>query len=127
MNLLVELQKIEHEIRDLEYRQISAKNGITDIRREITLLSLKELALTDNIKNLKKNSVIVLAAEFRRSKEDLNRTRIRLDLIGKDKVNLEKALKIIDDFLEKARAKLADLKELETSNVLQGDFGSKNE
>ena len=126
MNILLELDKLEHEIRDLEYRSVNVKNGITSIDREIVLLSMKEVAVSENIKNLKKSSIIVLASEFKRSKEDLSRTRTRLEMIRKDKSNLENALTVTSSFLDKARAKLDSLRKMEVTNVLYGNFGSKD-
>jgi len=126
MNYLAELEKAEHEVRDLEFRYANVKDGIGSIDREIALLSVKDVALSENIKNLKKSSVIVLASEFRRSKEDLNRTKTRLDMIKKDKLNLENALAVTLSFLEKARLKLDSIRKSESTNVLQGEFGNKD-
>ena len=126
MSYSQDLDKAEHEVRDLEFRHTNVKNGIESIDREIILLLLKDAALSENIKNLKKSSTIVLASEFRRSKEDLKRTRARLEMIRKDKVNLEKALADTFSYLSKARGRLDSLRKMEVSNVLQGNFGSKN-
>jgi predicted nuclease with TOPRIM domain len=127
MNYLKELEKIESEVKDLEYRHSNVKDGINSIDREIILLCLKERALEDNIKNLKKRSFIVLASEYRRSKEDLLRTKTRLEMIRKDKANLENALNVTFNFLTKARAKLDELRQSEVTNVLQGSFGSNDD
>lgn len=126
MNLFVEIEKAEREVRDLEFRLASFKDGILGIDREIALQTIKEVALLENLKNLKKSNVIVVASEYRRSREDLKRTQTRLDMIRKDKQNLEDALVKVIDFSVKAKTKLADLKEIQGTNVLTGNFGNKN-
>lgn len=123
MTLPTELDKAESEIKDLEHRATAVRDGVVNIEKEITLLSLKELALSDNINNLKRNSVIVLAAEFRRSKEEITKTQTRLAIIRKEKSDLEKALAQTIKVLNKSRLKLNDLLKEKENNVLQGRFG----
>jgi chromosome segregation ATPase len=115
-----ELEKSEHEVRDLEYRSNGIKDKVAFIDQEVVLLSLKELALQDNIKNLKKNSIIVLASEFKRSKDDLIKTKNLLDFKRKEREDLDKALKQTLTFLGKAKLKLDALREAAENNVLQG-------
>lgn len=126
MNPLVEIEKTERDIKDLEFRLSSFKDGVLGIDREIALQTIKEVALLENIKNLKKSNIIVVASEFRRSRDSLKITQNRLEMIRKDKQNLEDALGKVVDLLVKAKAKLSDLKELQGTNVLVGNFGSRD-
>lgn len=125
MNLHIELEKAEREVKDLECRQASFRDGVLSVDKEITLLSIKELSLRENLKNLRKESIIVLAVEFRRIQEDLTRTTVRLAMIRKDKISLENSLVKVIEFLSRAKLKLAELKELEGTNVISGNFWPK--
>lgn len=119
-----EIDALEHELRDLDYKLAGFKSGIAAVDKEIVLISMKELALKDNIKNLRKNSFIVLASEFKRSKEDLVRTSIHLESVKKHKGELEKGYAQVQDYQMRARVKYNDLKRDEVSNVLP--FERKN-
>jgi len=124
MSLFTEIEAAEKQIKETESRLNSIKDGLASIEREIVLLSLKELALNDNLKILRKNTCIVLASEFKRSKEDLNRTQTRMAMIRKDKESLEKAKAAALSFLAKSKEKLEELKASEVNNVL--DFKTKS-
>ena len=124
MSLFTEIEAAEKQIKETESRLNSIKDGLASIEREIVLLSLKELALNDNLKILRKNTGIVLASEFKRSKEDLNRTQTRMAMIRKDKESLEKAKAAALSFLAKSKEKLEELKASEVNNVL--DFKTKS-
>jgi chromosome segregation ATPase len=118
MNILLNIEKTEREIRELEIRSKSVSDQVLLIKREIVLLSLKERALLDNIENLKKTKAIVIALEYKRSKEDLNRTQSRLDMVRPDLTKLEKAVAEINVHVAKLAAVLTELKTQEVSNVL---------
>jgi len=122
-----ELEKAEHEVRDLEYRTAGVKDKISFLDKELVLLALKELSLQDNIINLKKNSLIVLIAEYSRSKEDLARTKVRLIEVRKQKLELDGALKTTLKFLGKAKLKLDAILKNKENNVLEGKFGNQND
>lgn len=124
MNYLLQLEKAEHEVRDLEHRLNNVKDGINSIDREIVLLAVKEVGLIENLKNLRKNTSIPLLTEYRRSKDDLNRTQARLEIIRKSKAELEKASTDIVNYLSKSRGRLDSLRSMEVTNVIQ--FKGKN-
>lgn len=124
MNLYTEIEATERQIKETESRINSIKDGLTSVDREIVLLSLKELALKDNLKLLRKSNAIVLVSEFKRSKEDLVRTETRLSMIRTDKESLERAKNEALKYLVKFKEKLEELKASEVSNVLE--FKAKN-
>lgn len=126
MSLYTEIEASERHVKETESRINSIKDGLTSVEREIILLTLKELALKDNMKILRKTPVIVLVSEFKRSKEDLNRTQTRLGMIRKDKETLEKAKTDALAFLAKSKEKLEELKASEVSNVLEFKAKSTN-
>lgn len=126
MNLYTEIEAAERQIKETESRINSIKDGIASVEREIVLLSLKELALKDNIKILRKSTGIVLVAEFKRSKEDLARTTTRLSMIRTDKESLERAKVDAHKYLAKFKEKLEELKASEVSNVLEFKTKSPN-
>ena len=115
MSLYTEIEASERHVKETESRINSIKDGLTSVEREIILLTLKELALKDNMKILRKTPVIVLVSEFKRSKEDLNRTQTRL---GAKTDALA--------FLAKSKEKLEELKASEVSNVLEFKAKSTN-
>lgn len=127
MNQLIQLEKAEQEVVGLQSRCTSIRDGITVIEREIAFQNVKKQVLSDNIENLRISHLVVSAEEYRRIKEDLARATARLEIITKDKANLENALTLTIKVLAKARAALEDLKNNEVSNVLQGKFGNQND
>lgn len=119
MSIYIEVDKVEHQIRDLEFKQKSAQNGLIDLEREMVLLNIKKTALSENIKNLKKNEIIIISIpEFKKSKEELNRAITRMEMVKTEKEKVQRALKSIEEFIAKAYEKLKELKSQEVSNVI---------
>ena len=78
-----------------------------------------------NITFLKKNKIIALASEFKKAKEDLKKTKIRLTQLKSDKMINEKAHKELSYMLEKNKEAYDKLAQTSENNVLQGKFGRK--
>lgn len=120
-----DLTKIDRNIKDSEIRLKTFELNIETIQKEIDFLANLESQLESNITFLKKNKIIALASEFKKSKEDLKKTKIRLTQLKSDKTINEKAHKELSHMLQKNRELYDRLAQAGENNVLQGKFGRK--
>jgi chromosome segregation ATPase len=125
VNKQQELDKLAHSIKDAEVRLKVFKSNLDTIEKELTQLGMLESKLRDNIKYLRKKHVIALALEYRKSKDELNKTKNRLAMIRIDRENISRASKEVEDFLNKNKESYAGLLK-EQNNVIKGTFGRKN-
>lgn len=121
----VEILKLERLIKDAEVRAHTFKLQIETVQKEIDSLLNLEKQLQNNINYLKGNKTIALVAEYKKAKEDLKKTKLRLSFLKADKLTGEKAYKDILNTIEKSKENLKKLSE-EKNNVIKGKFG-KNE
>lgn len=74
---------------------------------------------------MKKNKIVTLAQEFKKAKEDLKKTKIKLTQLKSDKMINEKAHKELSFMLEKNKEAYDKLAQQNENNVLQGKFGGR--
>jgi len=122
-----ELAKIDRNIKDAEIRLKNFTLNIETIQKEIDFLENVGEQLDENIKYLKKNKIITLAEEYKKSKENLKKTKTRLVQLKSDKIINEKAYKELDVYLEKNKELYDKLSKQGENNVLQGKFGRNRE
>lgn len=125
MSRQTDLEKIDRTIKDCEIRIKTFEVNIGTIQKEVDFLFKVETQLEENITYLKKNKIIALASEFRKAKEDLKKTKIRLTQLKSDKMINEKAHKELSYMLEKNKEAYDKLAQTNENNVLQGKFGRK--
>jgi chromosome segregation ATPase len=118
-----DLIKIERAIKDCEIRLKTFYTNISIIQKEVDLLSVNESKLQENIDCLKNNKAAVLAVEYRKSKEDLKKTKVRLSQLRSDLGATEKAHRDIQNFLTKNKEAYDKLANSNENNVLLGKFG----
>jgi chromosome segregation ATPase len=124
VNFQVELEKADRIIKDTEIKLNTIKSSLTVVDNELQQLILLETELEDNLKFLKKKNIIALAQEYKKAKEDLNKTKNRLAMLRIDSGNMKRALRDCEVFLQKAKESYVKLLKGK-DNVIRGKFGSK--
>lgn len=126
MSRQTDLDKLDRNIKDTEIRLKTFEVNIGTIQKELDFLKNLEDQLETNISFLKKNKIVTLAQEYKKAKEDLKKTKIRLTQLKSDKMINEKAHKELGVMLEKNRETYDRLAQQQgQNNVLQGKFGRK--
>ena len=120
-----DLTKLEHHIKDCENRLKTFNSNIDTIQKELGFLCNLENQLESNIAFLKKNKTITLATEYKKAKEDLKKTKIRLTQLKSDKAINEKAYKELESILARNKESYDKLAKQSENNVLQGKFGRR--
>ena len=127
MNKLEELTRLDRLIKDAELRLNTYKIQIEAIQKEIDFLEKLEIQLQGNINYLKENKIVALATEYKKAKEDLKKTKVRLGFLKSDRLTNEKARKDVIETLEKSKKAYDKLNKENENNVLQGKFGKKRD
>lgn len=126
MSKATEIDKLDRSIRDGEIRIRTVQSNIDQLTKEIETLSDLEKQLEENVKQLKKKKITVIATEFKKAKEDLAKTKVRLTHLGNERENFKKSAENAKKVMEQAREAMEKLKKTDDNNVLQGKFGRKN-
>ena len=125
MSKIDELTKIDRNIKDAEIRLKTFGLNIDTIQKELDFLTHLENQLLVNITTLKTIKIVTLAQEYKKAKEDLKKTKIKLTQLKSDKAINEKAVKELGFILEKNKEAYDKLSKQNENNVLQGKFGRK--
>ena len=96
-----DLAKLDRAVKDIEQRLKNFSASMDVIKKELDFLSTIEEQLESNIKYLKKIKTIALASEYKKAKEDLKKTKVRLQQLKGDLFNNEKAHKELEALLKK--------------------------
>lgn len=118
-----DLATLEHIFVENEAKLRSIRAHILSTTRDIETLSQLEGNLIDNVKYLKKNKVITMADNYKKAKDDLAKTVVKVVSLMNDRENLRKAAKQCEKEMDVAQSRI---KELQKDNVLYGNFGRKN-
>lgn len=113
-----EQAKIDRAIKDAEVRIRTFQTNIDAIDKEISIVSLSEKALEENVKCLKTKRIIAIAQEYKKAKEDLKKTQNRLLILRNDREHFNKALCNIEDLLKQSKKELDKLQNSVDNNVL---------
>jgi chromosome segregation ATPase len=124
VNKKIELEKLDRAIKDGEIRLRTVKTNIEVLTREIDTLSQLEGELIDNIKFLKQNKVVAMAGEFKKVKEDLAKTTIRIIALRNDREHFRKSANDVDELIKKAKKDIEKLNN-KNDNILYGKFKRK--
>lgn len=122
-----DIAKLDRNIKDGEIRLKTFAVNIVTIQKEVDFLSNLEKQLETNIGFLKKNKIVTLAEEYKKAREDLKKTKIRLMQLRSDKAVNEKAHKDLENTVIKNKEAYEKLVKQEENNVLHGKFGRKSE
>jgi predicted nucleic acid-binding Zn-ribbon protein len=119
MSKLENITKLDRAIKDAEIRIRTVLVNVEALTKEIDLLSSKAKTLEENVKCLKQNRIIAVAQEFKKSKEELYRTRSRITTLGNDREHFLKSSDDMKAFIEKTKKELEKLTNDNDNNVLQ--------
>jgi seryl-tRNA synthetase len=122
-----EILRLEQLIKDAELRSGTFKIQIETIQKELDSLYTVEKQLEDNIKYLKRTKIVALASEYKKAKNDLKKTKLRLGFLKSDRTNNDKAYKDTINTLEKIKESYIKLTKENENNVLCGKFGKKSD
>ena len=111
-----DLDKLNQVIEDAEKRVKTLQNSIDAINKEIGALITFEITLEENIKCLKRKQIVAIAQEFKKTKEELKKTRQKMGELSNDKEHFIKASKDVHGLIKKTKDDLEKLQK--SSNVL---------
>lgn len=97
MSITDDLNQAAQKLLEADMRLRTIKVQIDILEREIRLLISLEAQLEENIRWLKRRKVITVANEYRKAKEDLQKTLARCSMLKIDKGNNMKSY----DYAEK--------------------------
>lgn len=121
-----DLAKLDQAIKDAEKRIKTIQSNIDALNKELSTLSTFEDTLLENVKCLKKNQIIAIAQEFKKTKEDLKKTRARITMLNNDKEHFIKSSRDAHTFIKKNQEEIDRLEKDRNNNVLSFKDGRKN-
>lgn len=101
-------ERLEQAIKDAEARLRVFRTTLEGISKELRDLRAVEIILTDNIETLKSKTVIILANEYRKAREDLGKTKSRMAIVRIDYDNVFKAAHEVELYLAKAKEEMSN-------------------
>ena len=122
-----DVDKLDRLVRDIEIRLHTIKMSIDSLTKEIDILAELEIQLDQNVKCLKKKNVIAIAAEFKKSKDDLARAKARSIILKNDREHFRKNSAEMDAMAKKTKEELKKLQKIGQNNVLLGKFRRKGD
>lgn len=123
MSKQIELEKLDRTIKDGNIRLQTVNAQMHTLNKDIEALSELQDRLIDNIRFLKKKQIIAMAGEYKKAKEDLAKTVIRLISLQNDREHFRKAIAHVQQVMHEAEETIVKLKSI--NNVVHGDFGRK--
>ena len=121
-----DIAKLDRTVKDTEIRITTVLANVDALVKEINTLYNKEQELEENVKCLKKNRIIAIAQEFKKSKEELERIRARIIMLNNDKEHFLKSSENMRTFLQDTQKQLEKLQNNSDNNVLQFNRGNRN-
>ena len=126
MNKQMELDKLDRTIKDGTIRACTVKSNIEILDRQIDSLGEAERQLEENLKFLKQEKGIAVSVdEFKKIKEELAKTRIRLITSKNEREDFRKALNNVNKAIEDSKEAIEKIKKDGENNVLRLNFGKK--
>ena len=126
MSRIVELDMLNRAIKDAEIRLGSVKSAVEQIDKEIASLTPRKEELERNLEFLKQSTTIPLAQEFKRTRAELSKTRIRLANITSDRTKANDAIIAITEIIAKFKKDYEEMIIKSENNILRGSFGGSN-
>jgi chromosome segregation ATPase len=125
LSKLEELDRLERALSDAEIGLKSILLNLEKIDNEIAILVQRKNELTQNIEFHKKEDVVPIAQEYRKSKEELAKIIARLILLNSDRNKSQSAIKTTESIIEKFKRDHMELLKTGDNNVLRPAFGGK--
>lgn len=126
MSKQVELEKLDRAIKDGQIRLGTVKNNLDLLDREIATLTELQSELEANVKCLKQKNIVAIATEFKKSKEDLKKTKLRLTLATAERDDFKRALEFTHKVIKDSQEAIERIKKSGENNVLHANFGKKD-
>ena len=120
-----DLLKADRAVKDYEIRFQTATSQLATIEKELKELLLVQKQLEENVKILKKNKIIAVAAEYKKAKADLKRV-VDSSLKIKNDMNHYKKSKDEAEMMLLATKNNYEKLLNDVNNVLEVQFGRKN-
>jgi len=118
-----ELNKLYRAIKDSEVRMNTFSVNMNTIQKEMNFHINTEKQLEENLAYLKDIKVIALATQYKKTKEDIGKTKKRLSELRSDMASNKKAYEDTETVLKKNRTAYDKLTKDSENNVIQGKFG----
>ena len=118
-----ELNKLYRSIKDSEVRMNTFAVNMATIQKEMNFHINTEKQLEENLTYLKSIKVIALATEYKKTKEDMGKTKKRLSDLRNDMASNKKAYRDTEVILKKNKDAYDKLTEASENNVIEGKFG----
>lgn len=126
MNKQIELEKLDRAIKDSNIRACTVKSNVEILDRDIASMEELECTLEENLKFLKQQKVVAMADQFKKAKEDLKRTRVRLITLKNEREDFRKALNNVNQVIRDSMEAIEKIKKDGDNNVLRANFGKKD-
>ena len=125
MNKQAELERLDRAIKDSNIRACTVKTNIEVLDRDIANMSAIEQTLEENIQVLKQQKIVAIAEEFKKAKEELKKTRVRLITLRNEREDYRKALNNVNQVIKDSTEAIEKIKRDGENNVLRANFGKK--
>lgn len=122
MGHLQELDKLSRATSDAEIRLKSIYAALDKLQHEISVLTPLELQLQENITFLKRAETIPILNEYRKVKQELIKTKTRLNLIATDRDRTMQACIDVEQIIERFKKDYYKLLVSGENNLLKGKF-----
>lgn len=126
MSKQIELERLDRAIKDSNIRACTVKNNIEVLDRDISNMEELECTIEENLKFLKQQKIVAIADQFKKAKEDLARTRIRLITLKNEREDYRKALNNVHKVIRDSAEAIEKIKRDGDNNVLRANFGKKD-
>jgi chromosome segregation ATPase len=126
MNKQLELDRLDRTIKDSNIRASTVRNNLDVLERDISNMENLKEKLEENLKFLKRQKVIAIAEEFKKAKDELAKTRVRLITLRNEREDYRKALNNVNQVIKDSMQAIEKIKKDGDNNVLRANFGKKD-
>jgi predicted nucleic acid-binding Zn-ribbon protein len=127
MSKQIELEKLDRAIKDGTIRLSTIKANMDLLDREIEKLLEVEQALEENLHCLKSPTITPIASEYKKAKDDLKKTKVRLFTARIERSDFQKAYDGMTWQIQKWSTDMENIKKIGENNVVHANFGSKKD
>lgn len=126
MNKQLELDRLDRMIKDSNTRACTVKNNLDVLERDIANTEDLKQKLEENLKFLKQQKIIAIAEQFKKAKDELAKTKVRLITLHNEREDYRKALNNVNQVIKDSTEAIEKIKKDGDNNVLRANFGKKD-
>jgi uncharacterized protein (DUF3084 family) len=126
MGIQDDIRKADRAVKDLEIRLNTAVVALNSVRGDAEVLRSDRDALEYNLAFLKQKSIVAIAKEYRKSKEELKIIQAKLSKLNHDIIEVNNACIQLERAVKNAKTYYQDLCYAAEHNVVRGRFGPKS-